>query len=68
VCISKVRLPRFQGKNLEKNKVLYERVAVLAKRHKCTPGQLALAWVLHQGDDVVPIPGWLYSLGFDMKC
>jgi aryl-alcohol dehydrogenase-like predicted oxidoreductase len=59
VCISKVRFPRFQGENLEKNKVLYERVAALAKRHKCTPGQLALAWVLHQGDDVVPIPGWL---------
>lgn len=51
------RYPRFQGENVEKNKVLYERVAALAKKHKCTPGQLALAWVLHQGEDVVPIPG-----------
>ncbi|KAG0605875.1 hypothetical protein M758_9G094600 [Ceratodon purpureus] len=49
--------PRFQDENLEKNKVLYERVAALAKKYNCTPGQLALAWVLHQGNDVVPIPG-----------
>jgi aryl-alcohol dehydrogenase-like predicted oxidoreductase len=33
------------------------RVQELAKDHGCTPGQLALAWLLHQGDDVVPIPG-----------
>lgn len=52
-----VRHPRFQGENLQKNKVFYERVAKLADKHGCTPGQLALAWVLHQGDDVVPIPG-----------
>ncbi|KAG0613597.1 hypothetical protein M758_6G114500 [Ceratodon purpureus] len=52
-----VLLPRFQYENLEKNKVLYERVAALAKKYNCTPGQLALAWVLHQGNDVVPIPG-----------
>eukprot|EP01018_Ginkgo_biloba_P006786 Gb_36731 [translate_table: standard] len=52
-----VRQPRFQGENLEKNKVLYERVSVLAKKHRCTPAQLALAWVLHQGSDVAPIPG-----------
>eukprot|EP00250_Pteridium_aquilinum_P005150 c15288_g1_i1 orf=228-1079(+) len=49
--------PRFQKENLEKNKVFYERIAKLAGKHGCTPGQLALAWVLHQGDDVVPIPG-----------
>jgi aryl-alcohol dehydrogenase-like predicted oxidoreductase len=53
----RVRFPRFQDENLEKNKVLYERVAALAKKYKCTPGQLALAWVMHQGSDVVPIPG-----------
>ncbi|CAA3030063.1 perakine reductase-like [Olea europaea subsp. europaea] len=49
--------PRLQGENFDKNKVLYFRVEALAKKHGCTPAQLALAWVLHQGDDVVPIPG-----------
>ncbi|XP_059632474.1 perakine reductase-like isoform X2 [Cornus florida] len=49
--------PRFTGENLEKNKILYGRFANLAAKHACTPPQLALAWLLHQGDDVVPIPG-----------
>lgn len=49
--------PRFKGENLEKNKIFYTHISNLAKKHGCTPGQLALAWVLHQGDDVVPIPG-----------
>eukprot|EP00257_Ricinus_communis_P001713 XP_002512217.2 probable aldo-keto reductase 1 [Ricinus communis] len=49
--------PRFTEENIEKNKVLYTRVENLAKRYGCTPAQLALAWVLNQGDDVVPIPG-----------
>jgi len=49
--------PRFQGDNLEKNKTIYTRIESLARRHQCTPAQLALAWVLEQGDDVVPIPG-----------
>ena len=49
--------PRFESENLEKNKVLFERVALLAKKHDCTPGQLALAWLMHQGENVVPIPG-----------
>ncbi|KAF3664054.1 putative aldo-keto reductase 1 [Capsicum annuum] len=49
--------PRFTGENLENNKVLYARFANLAAKHGCTPPQLALAWLLHQGDDVVPIPG-----------
>ncbi|KAJ4719651.1 Aldo/keto reductase [Melia azedarach] len=49
--------PRFKGENLGKNKNIYTHVENLAKRHKCTPAQLALAWVLEQGDDVVPIPG-----------
>lgn len=52
-----IRQPRFQGENIEKNKVLFERVSALAKKHGCTPAQLALAWVLHQGNDVAPIPG-----------
>ncbi|KAG6535115.1 probable aldo-keto reductase 1 [Zingiber officinale] len=50
-------IPRFAAENLEKNKILYTRVENLARKHHCTPVQLALAWVLHQGDDVVPIPG-----------
>ncbi|MCL7021423.1 hypothetical protein MKW94_004781 [Papaver nudicaule] len=49
--------PRFVGENLEKNKLLYVRVANLAAKHSCTPPQLALAWLLYQGDDIVPIPG-----------
>ncbi len=49
--------PRFQGENFEKNLELVKRVEAIAREKKCTPGQLALAWVLAQGDDVVPIPG-----------
>ncbi|TYH82376.1 hypothetical protein ES332_D02G055900v1 [Gossypium tomentosum] len=49
--------PRFNGENLEKNKLLYTRVSNLAVKHGCTVAQLALAWLLHQGDDIVPIPG-----------
>ncbi|KAJ8765816.1 hypothetical protein K2173_015677 [Erythroxylum novogranatense] len=49
--------PRFAGTNLEKNKLIYARLANLADKHGCTPPQLALAWLLHQGDDIVPIPG-----------
>ncbi|KAJ9701268.1 hypothetical protein PVL29_006562 [Vitis rotundifolia] len=49
--------PRFQPENLEHNKILYERVSEIATRKGCTPSQLALAWVHHQGDDVCPIPG-----------
>ncbi|KAI5064118.1 hypothetical protein GOP47_0020788 [Adiantum capillus-veneris] len=63
VCM--VCIPRFQGENLEKNKVFYERIANLAKKHACTPGQLALAWVLRQGDDVVLIPGTTKTKNFD---
>lgn len=49
--------PRFTGENLEKNKLIYARLADLAAKHSCTPPQLALAWLLHQGQDIVPIPG-----------
>lgn len=52
-----VNHPRFQGENLNKNKTIYTRIESLARKHECTPAQLALAWVLEQGDDVVPIPG-----------
>ncbi|KAI3993125.1 hypothetical protein MKX01_009868 [Papaver californicum] len=50
-----VKHPRLEGENLNKNKILFTRVEKLAE--KCTPAQLALAWVLIQGDNVVPIPG-----------
>jgi aryl-alcohol dehydrogenase-like predicted oxidoreductase len=49
--------PRFRGENLRRNLELVDRVRELAGEHDSTPGQLALAWVLHQGEDVVPIPG-----------
>jgi aryl-alcohol dehydrogenase-like predicted oxidoreductase len=49
--------PRFQGDNFQKNLDLVERVEEIARRKKCTPAQLALAWLLAQGDDIVPIPG-----------
>jgi aryl-alcohol dehydrogenase-like predicted oxidoreductase len=49
--------PRFQGENFEKNLELVEQVRKVAAEKGVTPGQLALAWLLHQGDDVVPIPG-----------
>jgi aryl-alcohol dehydrogenase-like predicted oxidoreductase len=49
--------PRFQGENFTKNLELVERVRAIAERKGITPGQLALAWVLAQGDDIVPIPG-----------
>jgi aryl-alcohol dehydrogenase-like predicted oxidoreductase len=49
--------PRFQGENFQKNLDLVSRVDQLAKEKNCTPGQLALAWLLAQGDDIIPIPG-----------
>jgi aryl-alcohol dehydrogenase-like predicted oxidoreductase len=52
--------PRFQGENFARNLELVERVSELAREHSCTPGQLALAWVMnrsHPHADVVPIPG-----------
>jgi len=49
--------PRFQGANFQKNVELVQRVEEIAKEKKCTPSQLALAWLLAQGQDIVPIPG-----------
>ena len=51
------QVPRFQGENLRRNLALVERLRALAAAKRCTPAQLALAWVLHQGADIVPIPG-----------
>lgn len=49
--------PRFQGENLKRNLELVQRVSEMAREKKCTAAQLALAWVLAQGEDIVPIPG-----------
>lgn len=49
--------PRFQGENFRNNLALAQRVQAIATRQGCTPAQLALAWVLAQGTDLVPIPG-----------
>src|ERR1019366_3205017 len=51
------RYPRFAGEAFAKNRVLVERVRAIAERRGVKPGQLALAWVLAKGNDVVPIPG-----------
>jgi aryl-alcohol dehydrogenase-like predicted oxidoreductase len=49
--------PRFIGENFARNLHLVDRIKEIATEQNCTPGQLALAWVLSQGDDIVPIPG-----------
>ncbi len=49
--------PRFRGENFQKNLDMVRKIEALARTKGCTPAQLALAWVLAQGDDVVPIPG-----------
>jgi aryl-alcohol dehydrogenase-like predicted oxidoreductase len=49
--------PRFQGENFQKNLELVRRIEKIAAEKACTPAQLALAWVLAQGPDIVPIPG-----------
>lgn len=49
--------PRFQGANFEANRRLVEAVRKVAEEHNCSIAQLALAWLLHQGSDIVPIPG-----------
>ncbi|HEX6907070.1 MAG TPA: aldo/keto reductase, partial [Terriglobales bacterium] len=51
------RNPRFEQQNLQRNLDLAKRVENLAKEKRCTPAQLALAWLLKQGEDIVPIPG-----------
>lgn len=49
--------PRFQGENFTRNLALADRVREMAHRKACTPAQIALAWLLRHGDDIVPIPG-----------
>ena len=53
----RVNMPRFQGENFQKNVALIQRIAAIATEKSITPAQLALAWVLAQGQDIVPIPG-----------
>jgi aryl-alcohol dehydrogenase-like predicted oxidoreductase len=49
--------PRFQGENFYRNLQLVEKVKEIAAQKQCTPAQLALAWLLSKGDDIIPIPG-----------
>jgi aryl-alcohol dehydrogenase-like predicted oxidoreductase len=53
--------PRFQAENFERNRKLVSRIESIAKAKGCTPSQLTLAWLLAQGDDVLPIPGTRYQ-------
>ncbi|WP_460972980.1 aldo/keto reductase [Spirosoma migulaei] len=54
---SRIHMPRYQGENFYKNLELVEKVRTLAAEKGCTPAQLAIAWVLAQGDDLITIPG-----------
>lgn len=51
------RFPRFQGENLRKNRDWLSRISAFAQSKGCTPAQIALAWVLSRGKDIIPIPG-----------
>lgn len=50
-------MPRLTEENLEKNKVTFAKIAEIASRKGCSPGQLSLGWIFHQGNDISPIPG-----------
>lgn len=54
---NRVHMPRFQGQNFYKNVELVEKIKALAAQKGCTPSQLAIAWVLAQGEDIITIPG-----------
>ena len=54
---SRRHMPRFQGENFEQNLNLVAKIKEIANRKNCTPAQLALAWLLAQGEDIIPIPG-----------
>ncbi|CAO1939072.1 unnamed protein product [Urochloa humidicola] len=60
-------MPRFKPENLDKNAQVFERVNEMARRKGCTPSQLALAWVHHQGSDVCPIPGTTKFANFEQN-
>ncbi|MGZ5818675.1 MAG: aldo/keto reductase [Burkholderiaceae bacterium] len=59
--------PRFQGENFQKNLNLLLEIEAIANDKGCTPSQLALAWVLSQGDDIVPIPGTKHRKYLEMN-
>lgn len=54
---NRVHMPRYQGENFYKNLELVEKIMMLAAKKGCTPSQLAIAWVLAQGEDIITIPG-----------
>ena len=54
---NRVNMPRFQGENFYKNLELVEKIKVMADKKGCTPAQLAIAWVLAQGENIIAIPG-----------
>ncbi|WP_229311864.1 aldo/keto reductase [Larkinella rosea] len=54
---SRINMPRYQDENFDKNLALVEKIKTLATAKGCTPAQLAIAWVLAQGDDIITIPG-----------
>lgn len=49
--------PRFSAENFPKNLELVDKITAIAKKKDCTPSQLTLAWLMAQGDDIIPIPG-----------
>lgn len=53
----RAHMPRFQGENFARNRAIVDRLLEIAAEKQCTPAQLALAWLLARGDDIVPIPG-----------
>ena len=53
----RLTMPRFQGGNVEKNRARVDEIAAIAEKRNATPAQVALAWLLHKGSDIVPIPG-----------
>jgi aryl-alcohol dehydrogenase-like predicted oxidoreductase len=59
------RHPRFATENIAANLALVDRIKAIAARKHCTPGQLVLAWLLAQGDDIVPIPGTKHTARLD---
>lgn len=61
----RIMSPRFQGENFKKNLDLVKAIESLAKAKGCTSGQLTLAWLMAQGDDILPIPGTTKIKNFD---
>jgi aryl-alcohol dehydrogenase-like predicted oxidoreductase len=60
--------PRFQPENLQRNRELVDRLKAMAEEKHITPAQLALAWLLHQGDDIAPIPGTKHRARLEENC